>query len=91
MRLETEVAELRRNLQQAVDHKLKAERGKQDAQDQVNKYTPDPSATASANNLERLFKLARSTAAQVRCLSSEPLRYCLYSQKEIAILPLSII
>lgn len=40
VRLETEVAELRRDLQQAVDHKLKSEREKQDAQDQVNKYTP---------------------------------------------------
>ncbi|XP_059183424.1 myosin-10-like [Centropristis striata] len=36
MKLETEVAELRRNLQQAVDHKLKAERETQDAQDQVD-------------------------------------------------------
>ena len=51
LRLETEVAELRRNLQQAVDHKLKAEREKRDAQDQVNKYTPDLSDIASANNI----------------------------------------
>lgn len=49
VRLETEVAELRRHLQQAVDHKLEAERQKQVAQDKVNKYTPDASTTASAN------------------------------------------
>ncbi|CAK6951862.1 LOW QUALITY PROTEIN: myosin-11-like [Scomber scombrus] len=36
VRLETEAAELRKNLQQAVDQKLKAEREKQDAQDQVD-------------------------------------------------------
>lgn len=78
MRLETEVAELRRNLQQAVDHKLKAEREKQDAQEQVNKYTPDLSDTASANDLECLFKSAWG-AVQVKCLSSEPPRYCLHS------------
>lgn len=36
---EAEVAELRKNLQQAVSQKLKAEREKQDAQDQVNKYS----------------------------------------------------
>ncbi|KAM7390631.1 hypothetical protein PAMA_008695 [Pampus argenteus] len=36
VRLETEVAELRKNLQQAVDQKLKAEREKQDAQKQVD-------------------------------------------------------
>ncbi len=51
MRLETEVAELRRNLQQAVDHKLEAERGKREAQDQVNKYTADLSGIASVNNI----------------------------------------
>lgn len=51
VRLETEVAELRRNLQQTVDHKLKAEREKQDAQDQVSKYTPDLSDIASANTV----------------------------------------
>lgn len=84
MRLETEVAELKRNLQQAVDHKLEAEREKQDAQEQVNKYTPDLSDTASANKSQCLFELARSTA-QVRCLPSEPLRYCLNSQKAIPI------
>lgn len=53
VRLETEMAELRRNLQQAVDHKLKAEREKRDAQDQVNKYkyTLDLSDIGSANNI----------------------------------------
>lgn len=39
VKLETEVAELRKNLQQAVDQKVKAERERQDAQDQVNKYS----------------------------------------------------
>lgn len=51
VRLEAEVAELRRDLQQAVDHKLKAEREKQDARGKVNKYTPDLSDIASANNI----------------------------------------
>lgn len=50
MSLEMEVAELRKNLQEAVDQKLMAEREKQDTQDQVGKYTPDLSDTASANN-----------------------------------------
>lgn len=90
MELETEVAELRKNLQQAVNQKLKAEREKRDAQDQVNKYTPDLSDTASANNSECLFKAAWSTV-QVRCLSSQLLRYSLYSQKAIPILQLHII
>lgn len=58
MRLHTEVAELRRNLQLAVNHKLRAEREKQEAQEQVNTCTPDPSDTASDNNAERLFELA---------------------------------
>lgn len=58
VRLETEVAELRRNLQQAVNQKLEAENEKEDAQDQVNKYTPDLGDTALANNLECLFKAA---------------------------------
>lgn len=49
VRLETEVAELRRHLQQAVGHKLEAERQKQVAQDKVNKYTPDAGTIASAN------------------------------------------
>ncbi|KAK1884768.1 Laminin subunit beta-4 [Dissostichus eleginoides] len=35
VRLESEVLELRRNLQQAVDHKLEAEREKQEAQEQL--------------------------------------------------------
>lgn len=35
MKLETEVMELRRNLQQAVDHRLMAEQEKQDAQKEV--------------------------------------------------------
>lgn len=51
VKLESEVAEHKRNLQQAVDHKLRAEREKQDAQDQVNIYTPDLSDIVSANNL----------------------------------------
>ncbi|XP_010770760.1 trichohyalin-like [Notothenia coriiceps] len=41
VRLESEVLELRRNLQEAVDHKLEAELEKQEAQEQVNKYTPE--------------------------------------------------
>lgn len=49
MRLETKVAELRGYLQQAVDHKLEAERQKQVAQDKVNKYTRDVGTIASAN------------------------------------------
>lgn len=40
VRMEKEVTELRKSLQQAVDQKVKAEREKQDAQEQVNKYTP---------------------------------------------------
>lgn len=53
--LETEVTELRRNLQQAVDHKLIAEWEKQDAQDKVNKYTPDLRYITSANNIVVFF------------------------------------
>ncbi|XP_035512531.1 nuclear mitotic apparatus protein 1-like [Morone saxatilis] len=49
VRLETEVAELRRNLQQAVDHKLKAEREKQDAQDQVDTLRSELEGTWSDN------------------------------------------
>lgn len=41
LRLETEVTELKRKLEEAVDQKLKAEEEKQEAQDQVNKKTPD--------------------------------------------------
>ncbi|KAI3355180.1 hypothetical protein L3Q82_018038, partial [Scortum barcoo] len=70
VRLQTEVAELKRNLQQAVDHKLQAERKKQDARAQVNKYTPDLSDTASANDLECLFKSAWGTV-QVDTLRTE--------------------
>lgn len=51
VRLETEAAELRRNLRQAVDHKLKAERERQDALDQVNKYTPELCGASPANNM----------------------------------------
>ncbi|XP_044032799.1 golgin subfamily A member 6-like protein 22 isoform X3 [Siniperca chuatsi] len=49
VRLETEVAELRRDLQQAVDHKLKAEREKKDAQDQVDTLRSDLEGTRSDN------------------------------------------
>ncbi|XP_040922251.1 golgin subfamily A member 6-like protein 22 [Toxotes jaculatrix] len=49
MRLEKELAELRENLQQAVNQKLKAEREKQDAQDQVNKLRSDLEGTRSNN------------------------------------------
>ncbi|XP_051266126.1 trichohyalin-like isoform X2 [Dicentrarchus labrax] len=49
VRLETEVAELRRNLQHAVDHKLKAEREKQDAQDQVDTLRSELEGTWSDN------------------------------------------
>lgn len=54
MSLEMEVAELRKNLQEAVDQKLMAEREKQDAQDQVDKHTPDLSDTASANKARQV-------------------------------------
>ncbi|XP_051796416.1 trichohyalin-like [Acanthochromis polyacanthus] len=48
-RLEKEVTELRRNLQQAVDQKLKAEREKQDAQDQVKSLRSELEGTRSDN------------------------------------------
>ncbi|XP_078137178.1 uncharacterized protein LOC144537376 isoform X1 [Sander vitreus] len=46
VRLEMEVAELKRNLQQAVDHKVKAER---DAQDQVDTLRSELERTRSDN------------------------------------------
>ncbi|XP_039646572.1 trichohyalin-like isoform X2 [Perca fluviatilis] len=49
VRLEREVAELRRNLQQAVDHKVKAERDAQDAQDQVDTLRSELEGTRSDN------------------------------------------
>ncbi|XP_070784624.1 putative uncharacterized protein MYH16 [Enoplosus armatus] len=49
VRLETEVAELRRDLQQAVDHKLKAEGEKQDALDQVDTLRSELEGTRSDN------------------------------------------
>ncbi|XP_038582075.1 trichohyalin-like isoform X2 [Micropterus salmoides] len=49
VRLETEVAELRRDLQQAVDHKLKSEREKQDAQDQVDTLRSELEGSRSDN------------------------------------------
>ncbi|XP_073344160.1 uncharacterized protein [Pagrus major] len=49
VRLETEMAELRRNLQHAVDHKLKAEREKRDAQDQVETLRSELQRTHSDN------------------------------------------
>lgn len=49
VRLEVEVGELRRNLQQALDHKLEAESEKQEAQNKVNLCTPDPSGRGRAN------------------------------------------
>ncbi|XP_068160684.1 early endosome antigen 1-like [Antennarius striatus] len=49
VRLETEAAELRRNLQQAVDHKLKAEQEKRDAQDQVAELRSVLEGTQSDN------------------------------------------
>uniref|UniRef100_A0AAQ5WWK2 Uncharacterized protein n=1 Tax=Amphiprion ocellaris TaxID=80972 RepID=A0AAQ5WWK2_AMPOC len=48
-RLEKEVTELRKNLQQAVDQKFKAEREKQDAQDQVNSLRSELEGTRSDN------------------------------------------
>lgn len=48
------MAELRKNLREAVDHKLVAEREKQDAQDQVDKPTADLSDTASANKARQV-------------------------------------
>ncbi|XP_042366821.1 myosin-9-like [Plectropomus leopardus] len=49
VRLETEVVELKRNLQQAVDHKVKAEREKRDAQDQVDALRSELEGTRSDN------------------------------------------
>ncbi|XP_037613174.1 trichohyalin-like [Sebastes umbrosus] len=49
VRLETEVAELKRNLQQAVDHKLEAEREKQDAQEQEDTLRSELEGTRSDN------------------------------------------
>ncbi|XP_036934961.1 golgin subfamily A member 6-like protein 22 isoform X2 [Acanthopagrus latus] len=49
VRLETEMAELRRNLQQAVDHKLKAEQEKRDAQDQVETLRSELEGSRSDN------------------------------------------
>ncbi|XP_008274523.1 trichohyalin [Stegastes partitus] len=49
VRLEKEVTELGKNLRQAVDQKLKAEREKQDAQDQVNALRSDLEGTRSDN------------------------------------------
>ncbi|XP_026148611.1 myosin-10 isoform X2 [Mastacembelus armatus] len=49
IRLETEVTDLRKNLQQAVNQKLKAEKEKQDAQDQVDKLQAELEGTRSAN------------------------------------------
>lgn len=66
VRLESEVLELRRNLQQAVDHKLEAEREKQEAQEQVNKYTPE--WHRSADNSQCLISLGK--------VSIKALRYC---------------
>ncbi|TMS09054.1 hypothetical protein E3U43_014601 [Larimichthys crocea] len=49
VKLESEVAEHKRNLQQAVDHKLRAEREKQDAQDQVDTLRSELEGTRSDN------------------------------------------
>ncbi|XP_062235996.1 trichohyalin-like [Platichthys flesus] len=49
VRLETEVAELRTNLQQAVSDKLQAEGGKQDAQEQANMLRAELEETLSDN------------------------------------------
>ncbi|XP_023272779.1 myosin-10-like [Seriola lalandi dorsalis] len=49
MKLETEVAELRKNLQQAVNQKLKAERVKQDAQDQAETLRSELEGTRPDN------------------------------------------
>ncbi|XP_019942742.2 polyamine-modulated factor 1-binding protein 1 isoform X1 [Paralichthys olivaceus] len=49
VKLETEVAELRKNLQQAVSHKLEAEGEKQDAQEQVNMLRSELEETLSDN------------------------------------------
>ncbi|KAG7236975.1 hypothetical protein INR49_032906 [Caranx melampygus] len=49
MRLETEVVELRRNLQQAVNQELKAESEKEDAQDQVETLRTELEGTWSDN------------------------------------------
>lgn len=58
---------LEKELTEAVHQKLKAEGGKQDALDQVNKYTPNLSDTGLSNNFGRLSEMARGTM-QVRCL-----------------------
>ncbi|XP_034428943.1 golgin subfamily A member 6-like protein 22 isoform X2 [Hippoglossus hippoglossus] len=47
--LETEVAELRTNLQQAVSHKLEAESGRQDSQGQANRLRAELEETLSDN------------------------------------------
>ncbi|XP_047185916.1 golgin subfamily A member 6-like protein 22 isoform X2 [Scophthalmus maximus] len=49
LELETEVVELRKKLQQAVDQKLKAERGKQDAQKQVDTLRSELEGAQSDN------------------------------------------
>ncbi|CAB1446108.1 unnamed protein product [Pleuronectes platessa] len=49
VKLETEVAELRTNLLQAVSHKLQAEGGKQDAQEQANMLRAELEETLSDN------------------------------------------
>nr|XP_020462135.1 golgin subfamily A member 6-like protein 22 [Monopterus albus] len=65
MRLETEVAELRKSLQQAVDQKLKAEREKQDAQEQVNTLQSEIEGTQSANvNLRHESQLVMTNVSR---------------------------
>ncbi|AWP20797.1 putative early endosome antigen 1-like [Scophthalmus maximus] len=80
LELETEVVELRKKLQQAVDQKLKAERGKQDAQKQVNKYSTHLSDAASANQLRCLFNAVWSFA-QLMC-NAIPVRSSMENRKD---------
>ncbi|XP_044196214.1 trichohyalin-like isoform X2 [Thunnus albacares] len=69
VRLETEMAELRKNLQQAVDQKLKAEREKQDAQDQVDTLRSELEVMWSDNaNLRHESQLVM---ANVNCWITE--------------------
>ncbi|XP_029978575.1 early endosome antigen 1-like [Sphaeramia orbicularis] len=58
LRLDMEVAEIRKNLQQTVNQQLKAERDKQDAQDQVESLRSELEGTRSDNaNLRRESQL----------------------------------
>ncbi|KAI4806841.1 hypothetical protein KUCAC02_017637, partial [Chaenocephalus aceratus] len=57
VRLESEVLELRRNLQQAVDHKLEAEREKQEAQRNRHETDNEQTPTAIFLNVNSIVSL----------------------------------